>query len=246
MTDKKYWESYYGDKNVDRQKVINICSRYDKYWEMLIQENSSNNPKSLIEIGGYPGRYLAYIGAKYDLRPTSLDFNSDRSAIENTFKLFDIADFDVIQADFLKNKTDKQYDIVISNGFIEHFVNYDEVMDRHIDYLKEGGTLLMMIPNMRHYIYWYKLLVDKPNLDIHNTSCMNLKVFEAFAERNNLKIHHLDYLGGFPYSPHQPLNLLQKIIYKAHRLLFKFMLDKHLEKRPNRFFSSSIIGVFQK
>lgn len=246
LTDKEYWQKYYGDRNVNTRGIVRTCSRYDTYWDMLIHANEQEQPLDLIEIGGYPGRYLAYLATKYKLSPTSLDFNSDRKTIEKTFQLFDIKDFDIIQTDFLKHKPQRQYDIVISNGFIEHFVNFDEVLDLHLPYLKKGGTLLVMIPNMRHYIYWYKLLVDKPNLDIHNVESMKPEVFRSFANRNNLNTLHLGYFGGFPYSPHQELNLVQKLIYKFHRLIFKYALDSQLEKRPNGFFSSTLIGVFKK
>lgn len=38
---------------------------------------SNQPPETIIEIGAYPGRFLAYLSSKYSLEATVLDFNSD-------------------------------------------------------------------------------------------------------------------------------------------------------------------------
>ena len=137
LTDRSQWESYYGERSDDVDKIIRICSRYDTYWQQLIDHNQNKEPDSLIEIGGYPGRYITYVASKYQLSPTSLDFNSDKSTIEKSFELFGIDDYDIIQADFLKHVPNNRYDVVFSNGFIEHFQDFPAVMDKHVSYMKE-------------------------------------------------------------------------------------------------------------
>lgn len=246
-TTQQYWEDYYNSKDKpNKDQIIYVCSEYDKFWDLLVTNNSENPPKTIMEIGGYPGRYIAYLADKYNLIPTSIDYNSDREKIEETFKAFDIKEYEIIQADIFNHKVDLQYDIVISNGFIEHFENYNEVLDKHCNYLKEGGTLFVLVPNMRNYIHFYKYLVDYKNLLIHNLKCMKISVFNKFAQRNNLKIILIDYYGGFPFNVHQKLSFFQKIIFKPHRILFKFYVNKLLKKYPNKYFSSTIVGVYKK
>lgn len=246
LTDQAYWENYYSRAKPQKSQIESVVSEYNKYWDFLISRNNTNPPKSLIEIGGHPGRYLAYLAHRYDLEPTSLDFNSDRSKIEDSMSVFGIKNYHIMQSDIFEHEIIEKYDVVISNGFIEHFKNFDEVLDKHCDYLKPGGTMLVMIPNMRNYIKFYKILVDRKNLKIHNLKSMKRKVFVDFGARNNLKLLKLEYFGGFPFSVHQELNIFQKIIFKTHRILFKFFLNKYLADCPNQYFSSTIIAIYKK
>lgn len=245
LTDQTYWEDYYKQSRRNRKHIVNVCSYYDDFWEMLFS-NLNDTPKTLIEIGGYPGRYLAYLANKYKVVPTCLDFNSDDTQVKKSFDIMEIEDYTILEKDFTTFKPTNYYDYVLSNGFIEHFNDFDAIMDKHVQYLSDEGRMLIMIPNMKGYIKFYKYLVDWNNLKVHNLKCMNLKVFRDFAERHNLKIKHLGYFGGFPVGVHQKLNVVQKLVYNAHRLVVKKFGNAYLKKHPSRLFSSSIVAVFEK
>lgn len=245
LTTREYWEGYYSHDHSARKHIVTVCSRYDKFWDALITKNSDTK-QSIIEIGGYPGRYLAYLSDKYELEPTCLDFNTDESQLNKTFQSMGISNYHIIESDFNTHRPKCAYDYVISLGFIEHFDNFNDVMDKHLEYLKPGGKLLIMIPNKRYLRRIYGYLVDYKNLKAHNLKCMNLKTFRNFATRNNLTIKHLEYWGGFPFGVHQKLNFFQKLIYKFTRLLFKFVLNPFIEKHPNKYLSSSLMAIYQK
>ena len=243
-TDKAYWEDYYQKSKTSREHIKDVCSDYDKFWDKLVT-SCARKPQSIIEIGAYPGRYIAYLGARYGLEATALDFNSDKSKIEEAFKIMNVKTHEIIQADFLNYKSDKQYDLVISNGFIEHFENYDEVLDLHCKYLAPGGAMFIMIPNKRFLRKWYGLLCDYENLKAHNLKAMKLSVFKKFAKRNDLQIAYLNYYGGFPFSVHQKLNWIQKQIHRLTRYFFK-KINHFIENRPNKYLSSTILGIYKK
>jgi SAM-dependent methyltransferase len=244
LTSKNYWENYYSHDHADKRHILNVCSHYDLFWEQFISTGSDS--KTIIEIGGYPARFLAYLAYKYKLTPTCLDFNSDEKQIERTFGIMNIKNYNILHADFTKYKPQQQYDYLISLGFIEHFENFDEILDMHIPFVKPGGKILVMIPNKRFFRKYYDYLCDYENLKAHNLKSMHLRVFRDFAKRNHLKTEILQYHGGFAYNVHQKLNIFQKIIYKVTRIIFKFTLNSYLEKYPTKYFSSTIIGIFQK
>ena len=192
-----------------------------------------------------PGRFLAYLSSKYSLEATALDFNSDTSKIMDSFTSMGGQVKEIIQSDFLLYEPSQQYDLVISNGFIEHFVNFDEVLDRHVRYLNPGGAMLIMVPNKRYLRRIYGLLLDNANLKAHNLKSMRLSVFRNFAQRNNLKIKHLSYYGGFAYRVHQKLNLAQKVTYKIIRAV-STKINPFLEAYPYALYSGSIVGIIKK
>ena len=244
LTTKNYWEDYYKHNHADLKHIINVCAKYDSYWDEMISDDSQS--KSIIEIGGYPGRYLAYLANKYELEPTCLDYNSDDKQIQRTFATMDVSNYHLLKKDFNLYQPEKTYDYVFSIGFVEHFDDFDAILDKHIAYLKPGGKMLILIPNKRYLRQVYGYLVDYNNLKAHNLKCMSLKTFRDFGKRNNLKTTRLEYRGGFPFSVHQRLNFLQKLLFKGTRVIFKFGLNPYLEKHPSKYFSESIIGIYEK
>ncbi|WP_104734341.1 class I SAM-dependent methyltransferase [Hanstruepera ponticola] len=244
LTTREYWEGYYKHDHSGRKHIVTVCSKYDLFWNTLITHDSKK--QTIIEIGGYPGRYLAYLADKYQLKPTCLDFNSDASQLQKTFASMGVFDYHLLEADFNIHTTKQQYDYVISLGFIEHFENFDTVLDKHLDYLKPGGRLLVMVPNKRYLRKFYGYLVDYKNLKAHNLKCMNFNTFKGFAKRNNLKILRLEYHGGFPFGVHQKLNIFQKFIFKSTRIIFKYVINPYLEKHPTKYLSATLVAVYEK
>lgn len=244
LTDQAYWEKYYDKSSVDKRVIESICGRLDYIYEQWIT-TCRCIPKTVIEIGAYPGRYIAYFSAKYNLEAAALDFNSDVNRIKEAFEVMDVRDYNIIQADFLHYFPNRQYELVYSNGFLEHFEDYDQIFDKHCDYLAPGGSMLMLIPNKRYFRKWYGWLLDRENLKAHNLKCMDLSVFRQFAKRNLLQLNYLSYEGGFAYKVHQKLNIPQRIVYKIVRLLFS-RLNPFLSKYPSKYYSGTIIAIFNK
>lgn len=244
ITSKSYWEDYYREASEDRITIEKICGAYDFFWNLLI-ENCATKPESVLEIGAFPGRYLAYFSARNDLHPSGIDFNPDREKFSRSMHAMGIEKFEYTCANFLTHQTEKEYDIVFSNGFIEHFKNYDEVLDKHVAYLKSGGSLMIMIPNKRYFRELYGYLLDYENLKAHNLHCMRLKVFKDFAKRNGLAIKYLSYHGGFGFKVHHRLAWFQRPLYALVRIL-SIKLNRLICKYPSKWYSGTIIAVFSK
>lgn len=243
LTTQDYWETYYAQNHAKREHIIGVCSYYDKYWDQFIDEPSQG--KSLIEIGGFPGGYLSYLSSKYELEPTCLDFNSDTSQIEQCFKIMGVENYSILVKDFTTFRPNLKYDYVISMGFIEHFEDFDTILDKHLEYLKPDGKLLIMIPNLRYLRKIYGILCDHDNLKSHNLKSMKSKVFKDFAARNNIHLRSFNYFGGFPFAVHQKLNWFQNLIYQSFRISFK-LINPYLVKYPSKYLSAGMVGIFEK
>jgi SAM-dependent methyltransferase len=244
LTSRKYWQSYYEESAEDRETIIKVCSNYDFFWDKLV-DSCDQPPKSILEIGAFPGRYLAYLSSRYGLQATGLDFNPDDKKFMRSMHAMGIETANYICSDFLTHESHDKFDLVFSNGLIEHFTNFDEVLDKHCQYLKPGGAMLIMIPNKRFIRSLYGNLVDRKNQKAHNLACMNKAVFESFALRNNLKIEWLQYHGGFPYKVHAPLNVVQKSVYHLARFL-ALQFNRWIKKHPSKWWSSALIGIYRK
>lgn len=244
LTTQTYWENYYKNVSTEKKVIERIGQTDDKYWDIFYKAARLKD-NNILEIGSYPGRYLAYLAAKFNLNPTGIDYNSDYKKIEETMRIMSITNYKYIQEDFFKVTPTEKFDFVFSMGFVEHFENFKEVMDKHVEFMNDKGALLIRVPNKKYFRKWYGLLVDYKNLKIHNLKCMNYKVFTDFAQRNNLKIHTLKYESGFAYSVHQELNFTQKIIYHVVKR-FSIFLNPLLKKYPSKFYSSYMVAIFTK
>ena len=246
LTDQSYWCNYYRKHRLpdpNAESIIVAGSRLDECWDETIK--AAGKPKSIWEIGCYPGRYLAYVAARHGMRALGLDFNDDTETVEQNLAAMGVTDFKAIHADFFSYTPEEKADVVISLGFVEHFQDLDDVLDRHLHYLSDTGALFVIVPNMRGLIFPYKLLVDRANMSIHNLAAMKLSVYRRFAERNNLKIKFLRYKGGFPANVHQSLNLFQKLIYRPAITLAR-RARPLLERHPSALYSSEIVALFAR
>jgi cyclopropane fatty-acyl-phospholipid synthase-like methyltransferase len=244
LTSREYWSEYYSRSLPHRAQIEKICGEYDSIWKLLVNSCTAK-PRNIIEIGAYPGRFLAYLASKFDLSATSLDFNPNTMVIGKSMEAMGIHDFQCINVDFLKHETRNQYDIVLSLGFVEHFQDYDKVLDRHCEYLSDHGSMLIMVPYMKYGQYLHRRIFDHENLKVHNTRCMRKSVFRNFAKRNNLNIHHLVFFGGYLTNVHKPLVGWKEFGNRLESKVFQF-LNPSLQKFPNRLYSSTLIGVFSK
>lgn len=245
LTDRKYWEGYYSQAYSSKKQIETVCSVYDDLWDKFIKHKKNGDVATIIEIGAFPGRFISYLSKKYGLTPTALDYNKNIDLINNSFNAMGLNNFFIIREDFLKLKLNKKYNYVYSIGFIEHFINFRDIMDHHLNLLENKGRLLLMIPNKKGLRRLYGYLCDYDNLMKHNLKCMDKSIFYSFAEENNLKIIFNDYVGGFQYSVHQKINLPQRIIYRFVRF-FALLFDNFIKKHPHWLYSASIVAIFEK
>jgi len=109
--------------------------------------NSSDKKPSCLEIGCFPGRYLALMGDRgFELNGVDL---TPRTDIEMATWLRDsgYVTGQLVREDFFTWNPGRQFDLVYSNGFVEHFEDWKKVLLRHAALVSPGGTLLVAVPN---------------------------------------------------------------------------------------------------
>ena len=112
-------------------------------------------------------------------------------------------------------------------------MDVDLIVDKHINALKPGGTLILEVPNFSGIQYVLHLLLDRTNLDRHNTDIMNKKFFEDVAKRHNLKLKCLEHTGGifdFWWENENP-TIFQKLAFNLLRPLAYFGRKIPIESR---------------
>lgn len=223
LTTKHFWTSL--GRGVSEKKKTS-----DMEFRPIFEEYLKPKKGEVLEIGCVPGNFLVYLNKRFGYSPVGIDFDEKtKEILSRTFLNAGIKKFEIFQKDFNKWKTDRKFDLVCSFGFIEHFDNAGEIVRKHIDLMKRKGTLVIEIPNFSGIPGFFHKLIDKPNLEKHNTSIMNLDFFRKIAEENKMEIIYLGYYGSFHfqwgYGRRKTANIFQKGVYAILKIISKITVN---------------------
>jgi len=237
-----YWESGYEKYHFSPMPLdYPTVKLIYKYLNTPIGEH----PKTIFEIGVYPGRFIYHFG-KLGYELNGIDQTQYLPALVEWLKFnnFKTGSFD--QADALTLNKEKQYDVVFSAGFIEHFECFEEIIDLHAKLVKPGGHVYITAPNFGGSVQ-LKLhsLLDRENLKRHFIPSMDVKKWENILIKNNFEIIEAGYIGGIDFWVDQQKRsagqkLLLSLIKKAIELLRRINLPN------NRAYSPECIIIAKK
>ena len=197
-----------------------------------------------LEVGCFPGRYLAVFGELgYRLHGIDLTprVQSDLPRWLET-EGFRIGDFS--RCDVCDYSPPSPFDIVCSFGFIEHFANWENIVRIQASWVKPGGLLIMTAPNFRGWIQRaLHVALDRRNYMRHNIGAMNLSRWRTAVESLGFTVNFCKQFGGFDFwVDAQERNLLQRaLIRRIERLKARF---SHV--REGAFAYSPYIGLIAR
>jgi 2-polyprenyl-3-methyl-5-hydroxy-6-metoxy-1,4-benzoquinol methylase len=192
LTTQEYWQSNRASVTFKRQEAGHGIDVFIQKYTPVTTNGSA------IEIGSFPGPHLATFGdLGYELN--GIDFCPDNATGLPAWlkhEGFKTGDFWV--SDFFEFKCERQFDVVSSFGFIEHFLNYDEVIAKHAALVKKGGYLLITTPNFRgsvqHFLHKH---FDKENLAVHNVESMQPDKWAEQLQQAGFEILYKGHFGDF-------------------------------------------------
>ena len=213
-TDKKFWDSYFYKRQNKLRAVESVP--FTDIFERYLDPDSG---KTILEIGCADSDFLCYLAKRYGYKAYGIDYSDAISKTADIFKFNNLAEPTLYKEDFFNWNPDKQFDVVCSFGFIEHFENLDTVIAKHAELVSDNGKIIITLPHFAHGQYLLHWLIDRENLKKHNTKIMNLNSIRGAIEKNNLKIEHLSYYKTFGFwTERENLTRWEKI--------FKWMIIK--------------------
>lgn len=205
----------------------------------------------IIEIGCAPGRVLLTFRRRFGLEPFGVEYSpAGHRATLAEFERQRVDSSGIRLGDFtdpeFRRRYRERFDVVFSNGLIEHFTNPAAVVGHHVELLKPGGQLVIAIPNVvSGSIYHPVLSLTCPDiLALHNLDIMRLPEFRRLFANQPLDVHYCDYVGTVnlpliirPRPLHRALDYAQAVldVMLAHVLRHR---DLH-----NRFTSPYLLYV---
>lgn len=238
-TTKKDWDIFW---NGYQPKIVSHV-----LFEELLRKYLKPNPSlSCIEIGCFPGEFLIFMNKNFKYKIYGIDFNIRSDTFWDNMRLNGVSECTYYNEDFTTWNTNKRYDIVCSFGFIEHFNNYDVIIDKHLALLSEQGVLVLGCPNFRYAQYLFHFLFDRDNLKRHYLEIMSITKIREIIEKNNLSVIFIGYYRTVEFwvdKLHQKRGIVR--IFLTLIITTAKVINRVINV-PNRYFSPYILCIAQK
>ncbi len=244
LTDRKFWLDYWESK----KNLIFEVPQHFILTNFLTEIAKKQSIKSALEIGGFPGHYTIYLKKYLQINSSLLDYVIhqkiiDELLLKNGLKSGDIG---IIEGNLFEFDSEKKYDLVFSNGLIEHFDDTELVIKKHVELLSENGQLFISLPNFRGINGWFQQKFDNENYLKHNIDSMNIEKLKVYCQNLQLKNIKVFYNGVFMVwlenEEKQPFSV--KILKKTVWVLGKIV--SRILRRNSRILSPYIVILANK
>ena len=170
---------------------------YNIFFRRLLLKHIAPH-KEMIELGCGSATLAIALGARLKTL-VGVDLSEEAIKISQAYAQHNSIDAEFIHADIfnLPENLKGRFDLVWSQGLMEHFEDYAAVIRAHYEVAKPGGTILISVPFKYSYIYlWYLFTRNE-----------FLKHFWPYADQKFLTHRELCELGP-RFSKHSPVYLL--------------------------------------
>lgn len=198
LANTEFWEkNFYSCNKTENEKCWDDSVYANKKIHSILNKYLPKGDKyKVLEIGCYPGSKLIFLKKKFGYSIYGVEIN--KQFVKETkanLKRFNIKG-KIIHSDFFSRsflkKNRLKFNILLDYGFIEHFENFEKIINNYSSLLKKKGYLIIIIPNFSGL---YKFFVSKKLLKAHNLKIMNKDFFEKEISRRFNKLF-CNYVGG--------------------------------------------------
>lgn len=237
-SEQSHWEKVMDFKNIS--PLVNSINEFNKSEQYKLYETYISdwaNEKTFFEVWAAPWFYSVIFNKYLNYIPWGIEYTENWfNSIMSLLSFFKIKKHNFIKWDFLKFNSDDKFDIVFSGWFIEHFIDYESLIEKHIELTKLGWHIIILVP-LNHFFYrkfqniFYPWFFEKQcNLEI-----MDKDVFDTVMKKieKNWKIK-IEYIWGLWEASFwqlvSPIKFIQKFIYLIHVIFEKLNLYYFLPK----------------
>jgi 2-polyprenyl-6-hydroxyphenyl methylase/3-demethylubiquinone-9 3-methyltransferase len=200
LTDEQFWDAYWQKLKLPVAADEARARPYEREILKVLKRFAPKHPGArIVELGGAPGGYLAYVAKASGGEAYAIDISSVGCAkLEENFQLLGIP-VTVFCRDVLEGDLSDlpRFDMVYSLGLIEHFSDPLPMIRKHVELAKPGGVIVVGLPNFRG-ISKHVMRVTRPEmLSIHNLTTMDTRTWSRFESESGLEVLFRGYVGGW-------------------------------------------------
>lgn len=175
----------------------------NRKFKLIFKKYLPHGAGRILEIGCAGGRKLVLFHQKFGYDVYGIDFSRAGCDLAEELLRRKNVKGRVICGDVFDSSFQEKYkgyfDVVFSEGVVEHFSDPNEIVGAHLELLKKGGFLIITMPNYSDgSIYRKGARLDgreKYLVRTHNVKLMKMANFRKFAEGlGNIEIRYLSYV----------------------------------------------------
>jgi 2-polyprenyl-3-methyl-5-hydroxy-6-metoxy-1,4-benzoquinol methylase len=123
----------------------------------------------LLEVGCAHSQWLAYFAAVHGARVCGLDYSERGCEIERAILREAGVDGEVVHGDLFEPSAalTSRFDVVVSFGVVEHFDDTAGAIAALRQYVKPGGLVVTVVPNMIGAVGAIERCINRPVYDLH-------------------------------------------------------------------------------
>lgn len=251
LTDNQYWSGIYARHADSAELSLEGFRNRPDYLIAQTIEQIGLLGKTVLEIGAGDSKWLTYFAKKYPSSSFSgIDYSELGCArLAERARRSGVA-VSVFQEDLFSANSPchNKFDLVMSFGVVEHFSDLTATLLAKRRYLRRGGRLFTLIPNMAGVIGSLTKAYNKPIYEMHNPhglesfveghSCAQLVIENAgYLCSNNFSVASscFDKRSGLYWQTYLALTRFSKAIW---------FLEHHVCGLPaTRYFSPYIFAI---
>lgn len=197
FTTAEWWDEYWDGTPLPQRIRLGATRYVDELLGVLTRFLPSEPGRSVLEIGGAPGRYLAFMHER-GLEVTALEYSPVGVALtRENFGRLGIPGT-VVHGDMFDEQLDiPPQDGVYSLGLIEHFDDPAAVARAHVRLVKPGGVVIIGAPNLLGLSRRLHQRLSPSVLESHHWPATDPRGWEGFERELGLEVLFKQYIGGF-------------------------------------------------
>jgi 2-polyprenyl-3-methyl-5-hydroxy-6-metoxy-1,4-benzoquinol methylase len=223
---KEYWDktwswitpvSLIDPKNDDLKNEVDL--RLHRFFDRVLSASDISG-KRLLEVGCARSVWLPYFARQYNLDVAGLDYSEEGCRQEEALLRDAGVNGLVVNGDLFSPPPSllKAFDFVFSFGVVEHFQEPAKCVAALAEYLKPGGVLITIVPNMRGLVGALQRTLDRKVFDIHVP--LDSGALASAHKQAGLSVISCEYLISTNFYVVNVANRRHSLIYPGLRLIY--------------------------
>lgn len=201
---KEMWEDIWGGSPYKKyygiEKYLALHVKLDRLFRKVLPQGN----KKILELGCGKAKQLIYFAKEFGYEVFGVDYSENSVAVAKAnLETANVKGTILCEDIFKTSLEDESFDIVYSQGLVEHFDSLEGIINVHLRLLKKGGTLVITVPNIRNNVYLFLSRITKMRsflLATHNLNAMDKEVVEKLFSNKSVEISQLDYFGPLDFT----------------------------------------------
>ncbi len=259
LAGRSYWDHVWTGQSIPEPFTPGPRNRHT-YAEMAFHglfarlfAGDDRTGKRFLEVGAARSTWLPYFAREYGFTVSGIDYSELGCAQARAILEQAGVDGQILCADFFAPPGELigQFDALLSFGVIEHFADTADCVEAFARFLRPGGVMISIVPNLLGIGGFLQKRVCRNIYDVHNV--LDRRSLRAAHQRAGLDVKASRYFigGGFVtvnFCCRQDSRFYWAISRASTALSMPFLLLDRIKAsaRPNRLTSPYVVCIARK